>query len=41
MSRTRPQAFVHVVYRTRRIERMLAWYRHEPASPIRGALAAV
>lgn len=27
MSRTRPQKFVHVVYRTRRFEQMLAWYQ--------------
>ncbi|MFO1329404.1 MAG: VOC family protein [Rubrivivax sp.] len=27
MSRIRPQRFVHVVYRTRRFEQMLAWYQ--------------
>jgi catechol-2,3-dioxygenase len=27
MSRIRPQKFVHVVYRTRRFEQMLAWYQ--------------
>lgn len=27
MSRVRPQKFVHVVYRTRRFEQMLAWYQ--------------
>jgi catechol-2,3-dioxygenase len=27
MSRIRPQKFVHVVYRTRRFEEMLAWYQ--------------
>jgi catechol-2,3-dioxygenase len=27
MSRVRPQKFVHVVYRTRRFEEMLRWYR--------------
>jgi catechol 2,3-dioxygenase-like lactoylglutathione lyase family enzyme len=27
MSRVRPSKFVHVVYRTRRFEQMLAWYQ--------------
>ena len=27
MSRIRPQKFVHIVYRTRRFEQMLAWYQ--------------
>jgi len=27
MSRVRPQKFVHIVYRTRRFEQMLAWYQ--------------
>ena len=27
MSRVRPKKFVHVVYRTRRFEQMLAWYK--------------
>ena len=27
MSRVRPEKFVHVVYRTRRFEQMLAWYQ--------------
>jgi catechol 2,3-dioxygenase-like lactoylglutathione lyase family enzyme len=27
MSRIRPRKFVHVVYRTRRFEQMLAWYQ--------------
>jgi catechol-2,3-dioxygenase len=27
MSRTRPQKFVHVVYRTRRYEQMIDWYK--------------
>jgi len=27
MTRVRPQRFVHVVYRTRRFDQMLAWYR--------------
>jgi catechol-2,3-dioxygenase len=27
MTRVRPQRFVHVVYRTRRFEQMLAWYQ--------------
>jgi hypothetical protein len=27
MSRVRPTKFVHVVYRTRRVEQMLAWYQ--------------
>ena len=27
MTRVRPQKFVHVVYRTRRFEQMLEWYK--------------
>jgi len=27
MTRIRPQKFVHVVYRTRRFDDMLAWYQ--------------
>lgn len=27
MTRTKPKRFVHVVYRTRRFDAMVAWYR--------------